>query len=436
MRITMRCTVSTKLLAAVAVSGLLTAATGCATVSSNDLPWQQSAADKDPSTEATVPPDDESGGDGVDEAAYWAKQAISASHQIAYARQLRRGTERDTGAVADRDADDAGQTSEATNDSAAASESDTPSTKPTSSEDSSETSTSDPSTTAEDSTMMTASANRNPEFRTVERREQIADSDRRAEGWPIGLPNDSSDAGGSPHAPVDPTLDRRIYELSDESDRKAFSEISELDPAELDGKLAIPGTYLKPEKFEEFEDPEFRGFDHLSEEQKNNQVAVITPGEHVEVYAGTEQFAAIDFETQVDVPSELATVKPVRVVGDETIQLLFYWPEESDDGETVRYKAGLLKVIGPFVGKLFEETVARQPVPEGQEGEDKEAESALKRTRQVEVLRGKSKPLIRVTPIDSSGEPAVDGAQILEWNPWEGVFRVPKPPPTAPDQTS
>lgn len=418
------------------MSSLLAAATGCATVSSSDLPWQQPAPEDDRSAESTGPTGGQTGDEGVDRAAYWAKQAISASRQIAYARQLRQGTERNTGAIADRDADSFQQPSDTTNDSSATRQSETASTQSTSSDNASPPSTSEPSTAAGDSTTTTASANRNPDFRTVERRKQIANSDRRADGWPVGLPDGSSETGGSPHAPVDPTLDRRIYDLTEESDRKAFSKISELDPSKLDGKLAITGTYLKPETFEEFEDPEFRGFDHLSEEQKNNQVAIISPGERVEVYAGTEQFAAIDFDTQIEVPSKLATVKPVRIVDDETTQLLFYWPEASDDGETVRYKAGLLKVIGPFVGKLFEETVAQRPAPEDREDEDQKAESDLKRTKQVEILRGKSKPLIRVTPIDSSGEPAIDRAQILEWNPWEGVFRVPKPPPTAPDQTS
>lgn len=435
MRTTIGLTVSTKLVAAIAASSLLAAASGCATVSSGDLPWQQSAGDDDPSAESTAPDGDESGEAGVDEAAYWAKQAISASHQLAYARQLRRGTERDTGAVADRSAGDSRATSEAPH-SSRTSQSETASTPSASDESSPENATSDRSTADGESTTTTASADRNPSFRTVERREQIANSDRRADGWPIGIPDDSSDTVGPPHAPIDPTLDRRVYDLNDESERKAFRKVSKLDPSELDGKLAIPGTYLKPETFDEFEDPEFRGFDHLSEEQKNDQVAVVIPGERVEVYAGTEKFASIDFDTQVDVPSELATVEPVRVVGDETTQLLFYWPEQSDDGETVHYKAGLLKVIGPFVGKLFEETVARQPVPEDQDGEDQKADGELKRTKQVEILRGKSEPLIRVTPIDSGGDPAVDRAQILEWNPWEGVFRVPKPPPTAPDQTS
>lgn len=440
MRTTISLTVSTKIVAGIAFSSLLAAATGCATVSSNDLPWRQPAGEDGPSAESTAPTSDESDDEGVEQAAYWAKQAISASHQIAYARQLRRGTERDTGAVVDRDADGSQKTSHSTNHADASPRSETGSKQSTSGEDGSETSPSDSSTVSGNSTTTTASANRNPDFRTVERREQIANSDRRADGWPVGLPDSSSETDGSPHDPVDPTIDRRVYDLTDESDRQAFSEISELDPSELDGKLAIPGTYLKPETFEQFEDPEFRGFDHLSEEQKHNQIAIITPGKRVEVYAGTEQFAAIDFDTQVDMPSKLATVEPVRIVDEETTQLLCYWPETSGDGKTVRYKAGVLKVIGPFVGKLFEETVARRPAPEESEDQDgkqdKKAERDLKRTKQVEILRGKSKPLIRVTPIDSSGEPAVDGAQILEWNPWEGVFRVPKPPPTAPDQTS
>lgn len=434
----MRCTVSTKFVAALAVSSLVVTATGCATVSSSDLPWQKSAADNATSAESSTPAGDQSGESGVDRAAYWAKQAISASHQIAYARQLRRGTERDTGAVADRRADAPRRASDTPDDSGAEGQSEGATTGSATNGDAPETSASAPATTDSDSTTTTASTRRRPNFRTVERGQKIASPDRRADGWPIGLPDGSSDAGDSPHVPVDPTLERRVYDLTDESDRKAFSERSALEPSELDGKLAIPGTYLKPETFEEFEDPEFRGFDHLSDEQKNNQVAVVTPGERVEVYAGTEQFAAIDFDTQADVPSKLATVEPVRVVGDETTQLLFYWPEKSDDGETVHYKAGLLKVIGPFVGKLFAETVARRPAPEDEKNQDQatKAERELKRTKQVEILRGESNPLIRVTPLDSSGEPAVDRAQILEWNPWEGVFRAPKPPPTAPDQTS
>lgn len=425
---------------------VLAASTGCASISSIDPPWKTSPQVDDESADASSDPASESQGEETtdettrERATYWARKAVSASQQLAYARQLRHGTETENRAATARSgesspsspASSSGTDAEASSNGAAANGSAESSSKSTPRADSEPTGSDARTAPAASPTAgLPSSADRKPNFRTVERRREIADAAPRAEGWPVGRPDDNSTAGDGP-APTLPRLDREVYDLTRSDDRDAFQEEYDLDPSEIDGDVAIPGTYFPPSLFENYEDDEFRGFDDLTAEQKRDQVAVVAPGEEVTVYAGTEPFASLEFEADAELPDDLMVVEPVRVIEDGTTQLLTYWPEQSEhsDEQTVRVKAGVLKVIGPFVGKIFEEPVARSPSGDPQ--------ADLERTNYVEFLRDEddSETLIRVTPADSGGEPAGDEARIFEWNPWEGVFRVPKPPPTAPDQRS
>lgn len=455
------CRPRVSLLSAIVVGCIATS--GCATVSSMDVPWKtqtdgsSAADDADSSTTNTQSSDD----DAVREATYWAKKAISASNQIAYARHLRSVTEHhpelfatktnqeDTASSSDSsetsDADGAGRREDAAPAPDTRSVARTPDTETDETSDQTTSSASDaPSSqasgdTPDDDAPSATSTEASATVRTIERNDS-AESRAKPDVWPVALQK-SYGASGTDHTPDDPSLDTTVHDLTDPEARKTISETFGLqDLPDQQGAVAIPGVFLKPAKFEEFKDNEFKGFNGISEEQRRNQVAIVVPGERIAVYAGNEEIASLAFEGTADLPSSLTAVRPIRVVDDGTIQLLAYWPETSESDEEdsadnkdkddapVEYKAGILKVIGPYVGTLFEETVATRPADADP--------SELKRTGYVDFLEGEDHNHLRWIPADEQGRPAINRADVLEWNRWEGLFRVPSQPPTAPDQTS
>jgi hypothetical protein len=78
------------------------------------------------------------------------------------------------------------------------------------------------------------------------------------------------------------------------------------------------------------------------------------------------------------------------------------------------------------VGTIFERVVAEQKAPEAEP----------KRRGYVDVLRGDRHRYLRWTPAAEDGSRVEQKAVVLHWNKWEGLFRRPGPPPTAPEPTS
>lgn len=163
--------------------------------------------------------------------------------------------------------------------------------------------------------------------------------------------------------------------------------------------------------------------------ESGKELVVIRPGKHLSVYGADSRIARMDISgeaapekfAELGVDAKGATAQAVRFVQDGTLQVLMHWREENDAGE-IAYKVGLFKVIGPFVGRLFERTLAI-----GNSETDE-----LTRRGAYEVLRGDTDRFLRWIPADDSGQLLTDQAVLLEWNRWEGVYRVPKPAPTAP----
>jgi hypothetical protein len=245
-------------------------------------------------------------------------------------------------------------------------------------------------------------------------------SDAGSHGWPVGLPDDDVATGSGSRAVVDPTAETEVYRLDDSEDRSAVIGRWGINPPSKEGTVAISGTFL--EEIRQYDD-----YDDLDAEQLENQLAVVVPGENVTIYAGERRVTTREFPGSGELPEQLTSVRPVRAVDDDTIQLLALWREApSEDEQEISYRIGILKPIGPYIGTIFERTVATRPSPEAD----------LRRAGYLEFLRGSEHRLIRWTPADDAGEPATENAEVLEWNAWEGVYRVPKPPPTAPDQRS
>lgn len=161
------------------------------------------------------------------------------------------------------------------------------------------------------------------------------------------------------------------------------------------------------------------------------ELAVVHAGRDLAFYGSDGRIAHLPLDIEWDASTfeelelEAARTTPqaVRLVRDGTLQILLHWREEDDDGH-VAYKVGAFKVIGAFVGRIFEETLATREAPDGE----------LRRRGTYEFLHGESHHYVRWIPADDTGELLIDQAEVLQWNRWEGVYRVPKPPPTAPQR--
>ncbi|MFW5967230.1 MAG: hypothetical protein ACOCV2_06910, partial [Persicimonas sp.] len=169
---------------------------------------------------------------------------------------------------------------------------------------------------------------------------------------------------------------------------------------------------------------------NFSVTEDGTQLLVIEQTKRMTVYSHDRKLAELELDGQpgvegfeeLDFEADQLEPRAVRLVKDDTFQVMLFWREEDDEGEFA-YKVAAFKPIGEFIGRIFERTLATRA------GEDEE----LERRGAFEVLRGDDDRFVRWIPADDNGELLTDEAEILEWNKWEGVYRVPEPPPTAPD---
>lgn len=414
---------------------LILGLTGCAGTSKIQLPWQKSTATSRPTHD-----------EKADEATNRAQRALSEAREIAWANGLRAAAEDEASfppdsfdeastrsLLAEPHGEWTGPIREAEMTATRRNEGRTDQTSRNGNGSSPD---GDGNTTvaAVETTTETGTGGSSlPPLRSIDRSEAKARRAPESMEWPLALP--SNDVPERDRLTVaDPSHDAKIYELGESEHRSHVAETYEIDPPSSEDAVAIPGTYVTDLK-------DFDEFENLDDEAVDNQIAVIRPGTNVAIYAGGEEIASLDVSSEHSLPAELDSVRPVRVVRDGTTQLLFFWTEtpddtrkeddesdKSDEGDedTVEYKVGLLKVIGPFVGKIFEGTVATS----------NGSKADLEKSAYLEFLRGDDHHLIRWTPADEEEKPAIDETKLLQWNPWEGVYRVPKPPPTQPDQRS
>jgi hypothetical protein len=252
-----------------------------------------------------------------------------------------------------------------------------------------------------------------PSYRKVERRSREDDSTSSTESkagepalsdarWP------RTESGGTgEYATVDVTLGDRRLDLEGSDDRRAFKKRFRLPPPDDEGTILVEGPFA------------------TESDHPLPQVAFVDARRRIRLYAGGRLVTKTTFDDLAPLPDSLQTVRPVRVVRDGTVQLLVCWTEPGEEDD-IRYKAGIFKLIGSRFGRIFERTVAVRPSKEGE----------LKRRGYFEFLRGDQHRYIRWTPADDEEQPAPDRSVILEWNHWEGVYRRPIPPPTAPDRES
>lgn len=233
-----------------------------------------------------------------------------------------------------------------------------------------------------------------PSYRRLERGGDEADADEEAE------------PKGDPLEQVDPTV-----------------ESAAVDGDELDELADKYGTDLPDDDVSAFKGD-------FAQSEEGEELLVVEGAERISVYTRGRRLAELELDGELDkegfekMDAEPDQVEPraVELVKNDTLQLLMHWREENDDGE-VAYKVGVFKPIGEYVGQLFEKTLATR----AEDGDE------LQRHGAYEVLRGDDHRFLRWIPADDDGEMLTDEAEVLEWNEWEGVYRKPEPPPTAPD---
>lgn len=206
--------------------------------------------------------------------------------------------------------------------------------------------------------------------------------------------------------PVDALVAHALLDVSTEEARRSVAAARGIPLAADPGLIVLGGTFLRGEE----------------------STAVVIPGNNLRIYSEGSVTAqrrlnrhakGVDLSPVTDSP-----VTAVQLVRDGSTQILVHYAERSGDGATL-YKVAIYKVIGPEVGSVFEQTLARR-------ASDNEPVEHLGRFR---VLQGKTHRFIEWTHLDAEGNPA-GPPQILRWNRWEGVFRPPTPPPTAPRRQS
>ncbi len=151
----------------------------------------------------------------------------------------------------------------------------------------------------------------------------------------------------------------------------------------------------------------------------DHTIAMYLPGQSLRFYRDGSLIAQHRFEDHAPVDADLG-VEPtaVNLTGGDAQQLQLVHAVPNDDGIT--YYLGIYKVIGQFVGTTFYKPIARQA-----------ADGQVQRIADFRFLEGEDHRVIEWTDLDGDGQP-IGEPTLYEWNRWEGVFRVPGPPPTAP----
>ena len=205
--------------------------------------------------------------------------------------------------------------------------------------------------------------------------------------------------------PVDPLGEDARVVLDDEEARIAFEERHDIEAPEV-------GSVYRA----------------AFESRDRSSVAIHRPGDALDLYSDGEKVASLSLESYDDelAPKELNSFRSGAsdLVRDGTAQLQLIHRQTDDDGDVTFYLA-IYKLIGEHIG-----TVLREPIATASAGEE---DDTMEYLADIRFLHGIDHRIIEWIPLDNEGQPTGE-PQRKEWNQWEGVYRVPEPPPTAPDQ--
>lgn len=203
--------------------------------------------------------------------------------------------------------------------------------------------------------------------------------------------------------PVNPTVPESTVQFDDTEQREQFEEDHDI---ELGEHAEV-----------------FRTRFHADD---TTAIVVHNPGEALEVYENGQVVASVqldDYEPKSAPPDLIEyPTGAVELVQDETEQLKVIHTESDEDGR-LTYHLVVYKFIGSRIGTIFSEPIATR-----------QQDESVQRLADIRFLHGLDDRRIEWIPLDEEGNPA-DETRQYHWNRWEGVYRIPEPPPTAPEDT-
>ncbi len=177
------------------------------------------------------------------------------------------------------------------------------------------------------------------------------------------------------------------------------------------------------EAFED-EDGPLQAFAGYFDDPGSTVTAVVLAGERLEFRRDDQAIASLaldDFDPHLpDDDSLPISAGAVDLVNGDQHQLMLLHRQSDEDGAET-YILTIHKIIAGRVGTIFSEPIAKR-----------QANGELTQTLDIRFLHGTDDRVIELIELDPQGQP-VGEPKRLEWNQWEGLYRMPSSPPTAPD---
>lgn len=201
--------------------------------------------------------------------------------------------------------------------------------------------------------------------------------------------------------PIDPTLPDATVRFEGEDERESFADRHGIDVSD-----------------------NAQVFRHRFTPDDRSAIAVHRPGEALELHDNDDGLVAslpLDEYDDTVVVDDSLPVAPVAVelVRDRVTQLQLVHAKTDDDGNTTYYM-GIYKLIGPKIGTVFHSPIAVA-----------DEDDTVTPLAEVRYLYGMDARFIEWTSLE--GDESKGESEHYQWNEWEGVYRIPNPPPTAPD---
>ena len=153
-----------------------------------------------------------------------------------------------------------------------------------------------------------------------------------------------------------------------------------------------------------------------------DELVVITPGSEILIFNARGTVAKRETGRSLSDAQELPMLSTNggALIRDGRSEIALVTQAKSGDATEVYFS--VYKVFGREIGRVFDWKIGE--VHEGR----------FVPYARVRFLRGDRDPFIEVTPV-REGAADESQRQIFHWNHWEGMFRIPHTPPTAPKRT-
>ncbi|MEC9442415.1 MAG: hypothetical protein VYE40_15055 [Myxococcota bacterium] len=217
------------------------------------------------------------------------------------------------------------------------------------------------------------------------------------------------------------TRSQNVLDLSDEKVRAKAKEMHGVS-LDADEHIAIEGTFTR-DAARKAKDGEALA-ELMVIDLKDNTISFHKPGHR------TVRLSDLSFPSKKELQALGATqvATAVEIVPDGTLQVLVWRKDEvagagkKKGKPAYAYKATVYKVIGNHIGAPLDREVARST----------SATSTPVVTATLEPTQQEQFTRFVYTPLRTDGTPDKSNQLQLRWNQWEGVFRHPRPVPTAP----